>query len=459
MGDESLFRFRLDSAREGLGNLQFVLESIRIRAQHVEKLEKQLFAKNSEISVITRGLEEHLTTLERWLDGGIKLSRKALKRQVGNVREEAKRVNALIDGARKRATELSLHRLDPALLIKNQEEFEQKVEKNVKGVEKLRDDESWTNPKSWTTLKELSGAWIEYLDYLLALCLRYDGLDQAVCQIGDALITELKDCIEALGAIAVPGRDNIARFEPNLVFLRFPECTLWALPLAAHDLWYVAINDPGFNREFNRYAKERLPDKGAWSQRPSLPVIEKCLADAFATYLMGPSYACAALLLVLDPFRTIDQQRAAAILHVLEGGNGPDHFASIRGKLGKLWEHATAHDPDAVRELDPVLQHWVTTLVSYLAKSKWPASPAFEIAGWLSTGEAWANALLDGGQEPPLDGMNLRHALSAAWVARVERQQRNVTDIADRSRKLCFSIIHATPERRRKSRRWSQIPF
>lgn len=133
----------------------------------------------------------------------------------------------------------------------------------------------------------------EYVDFLGGLALRNTGIDEGVCYMADEL---LEQCHRMSGNIlwhsmTVPARrmppeTTIAR----MIRLGFPEWTIWAVPLGAHEFGHVVVSE-------NHNLREAIEEEGL--PREDIAVY---LADAFATYFMGPSYAYASVLLALDPY-------------------------------------------------------------------------------------------------------------------------------------------------------------
>lgn len=162
----------------------------------------------------------------------------------------------------------------------------------------------------------------EYVDFLGGLALRNTGIDNGTCYMADEL---LRTCHRFGGmslwhSMTVPSR----RSPPETTLVRiirlgFPEWTIWAVPIGAHEYGHMVVSQ---NEELKR-ASDKL--------RASLPRIEVYLADCFATYFMGPSYAFASILVALDPCaegpgdnatshatRSPESERAHIVLRMLQ---------------------------------------------------------------------------------------------------------------------------------------------
>ena len=73
-----------------------------------------------------------------------------------------------------------------------------------------------------------------------------------------------------------------------------PHWSIWALPFTAHEFWHVAASLGIWDK-----LREHLDPE----EHCSDPALDTCLADAFATYTIGPAYAYAAVTLLLNPPR------------------------------------------------------------------------------------------------------------------------------------------------------------
>lgn len=310
----------------------------------------------------------------------------------------------------------------------------------------------------------------EYVNFLGGLALRDTGFDENVCRIADELI---KDCGQ-LGytewkSLTIPswqGALTLAR----IIRMGFPEWTIWALPLTAHELGQVIMTDRNIRR-INTYLTQEVnllgDDVAAQRDDPISDEerkvltgrVQVCLSDAFAAYAMGPAYACALLLLRLNPIAAPDKEgmlpadaeRAHITLHMLQlmSGQGfaQNHYQNVIDLLRDEWDLALKHSNEAEAALDPEVadrlekwatflweylmedpigmykaEHWTTTktalesLVTADASTKWYSTE--EGRGELEKNPDNRNAM----REIQLDGAEKwRDVLNAAWEYRVKR--------------------------------------
>jgi hypothetical protein len=192
------------------------------------------------------------------------------------------------------------------------------------------------------------------------------------------------------------------------------------VPLSAHEFGHVRIGNDS-----------TLAGLGSFS-RPTLPAIEAriLLADAFATRIMGPAYACSALLLRLEPWRAFDgpldrlvAKRAAVILGMLPASSEAliDPYEAVTEDLAHEWHDAVRQcgsdeqlTGDEVADLDALIE-----AVRNAIGLPWSLAPSNA-----DTVREWAKCLADG--RPDEVDVNevveapLRYVFNAAWIARLD---------------------------------------
>jgi hypothetical protein len=254
-------------------------------------------------------------------------------------------------------------------------------------------------PTHWETFRALVGdrerlsVFKEYVDVAGGLSLRGHGMDEQFCAMADWLSEHWTRVIGLPYWFSIPARDEARLMTHIIIPVGFPEWTIWAVPLFAHEVGCIFVDK---NRTLQGFtvvqAKALSADKASTSEgvvkaqaRPARKRmdarqarIRTYLADAFATYVMGPAYACASLLLKLDPAgvgrddqeRGWDHVRARVILNTLKRIS-PEVYpemVDIIVKLEESWKVAverfapaesTGNDLDLV---EPVITQAVETL-------------------------------------------------------------------------------------------------
>ena len=448
-----IFEHRIESASQRLESLDAVLSRMDGRASDVRSLRDELANQRGQIN-------ETLATLTIRIQNILALCNETnpdvgfIKLTAVEVQKHVTRLVELIAGARAKAAGISCVQLDPTALTKRNQEFKAKIEKGKAQLENIRDEGRGISP--WANFRDVNDTWIEYLDYLAGLCLRHEGVDDGVCEIADALINEFERSSEDLSALAIPGRDSGSGTLPRAVYLRFPEWTVWALPLATRELWHIARKEAFIGTGFLGFAKRSGAAVDVLKDEVTGPRLHEGLADVFATYVMGPAYACAALLLALDPLRGPHRERAAIILSTLrwlgtQGTSGLGHsdvselnvYARVHRRLEEHWEEAVA-EAGASDDGDHSFSAWADVFIKYLDKF---TKLRFPTHRWVAIREDWVTALRTNHTDDlPIDGATVRFALNAAWKARLEEPQ-HFEGISESCTKLCRRIMddgHAT---------------
>jgi hypothetical protein len=460
----NIFNHRIDSAAQRLNSLDSILRRLDKRADHVKSLREDLDKDRGQIN-------DTLDKLTDRLDRILKLCGEKFP-EVGEIRnatEVAKgqltRLRDLIEAARSKANDITVVQLNPAALTQRAGEFKQKIAIGRDQLETIRANGCGDGP--WANFRDLSSAWMEYLDYLAGLCLRHECVDDRVCEIADALIDELETKAEGLSALAIPGRESGAGTLPRAVYLRFPEWTVWALPLATRELWHIAREASFLGKNFARFAERK--DLPANQLRDRL--LHECFADIFATYVMGPSYACAALLLALDPLKPTHQDRAATILETLLWlGSSDDQvdrseinpYHDVHSELQRSWEQAVTDAHPSPKNVSEHLELWMKAFLDYLATVDRLRFPTEQ---WVALKDQWTDALrsssvdtLGNVEALPVDGTSVRYALNAAWQVRLDQPAQSHDRLAETCTKLCrrimdvagnharFSLLAANPQ-------------
>jgi hypothetical protein len=303
------------------------------------------------------------------------------------------------------------------------------------------------NASGWTALANTENTanqevFNESIEFLGGFALRDARLDAEVCELADRII-ELIYGPSATALRAIPG--GIAAIKMKLgriVRLRFPEWTIWALPLVAHDVWRL-----GEWPQLTKRLKDRFQEDGGKAGLYG-EGLELCLADAFATYTMGPAYAYTAIALLLNPRHPEDEMRVRIILRVLSGdscscGGMGGSYQDVAAELRRAWEEAMADT--GARPSSALDNSGLDALVQRL-RAMPPSSPEFTLDQWMPLHE-WGTRLL--GNASDLEALlksaasasyDLRHGLNAAWLARVSSVRNPADDLTKKSMDLAAKL-------------------
>lgn len=291
----------------------------------------------------------------------------------------------------------------------------------------------------------------EFVELIGGLAFRDRTQDEWFFKTADHLMRVCAQQVQdhSYRTVALPGmHDTIRSGLAQLIRLRFPDWTVWALPLAAFGFGRTYITGRRDKpKRIRRKIQERLeldPDE------PLDRDVETLLADVFATGAMGPAYALAAMRLRLTPE---DNDRAYSILHTLEL-LGP-HDADLLQGLREEWESCVAVTPPTQAEHD-ALKERVDQVFSvyqiYLRESARYPEGKWTNATWLL--DRWSQLYeadpTEAPHVPPGERAHIHvpEVLNAAWFGRWQGatrkgQEWKDDDLAEAARRACIEILFA----------------
>ena len=204
----------------------------------------------------------------------------------------------------------------------------------------------------------------EYIEFFGGLAMRGSRFYSEICEFADDLIDEIKKQRYVTSqkytnhSLIIPARkEAMEQTLARLVRLGFPEWTVWSLPLVIAEFGHILVKNSG---EINSFKEAQITNlEAAQLTKREKEVKKICLhyliADALATFNLGPSYACATILLRLNSLYTqrnknnlskrnkdlISNKRCHIILTMLREMNKGtvDEMAYIEfiEKLGSAW--------------------------------------------------------------------------------------------------------------------------
>jgi hypothetical protein len=306
---------------------------------------------------------------------------------------------------------------------------------------------------------EVFGESLAFLEGALA---RAKGLDQHLCSIADALLKELSNRT-GVGweRFTILGEGEFFREMAGIIRVRFPDTTVWSLPVVAHEFGHYAaraITEEKGTRTVHPFEEvlAREEQRG-WPRRH----VHELFADVFASYTLGPAYAFVSLVGRFDPSESDRGSansshpppalRARAVLSTLrmieqeDGEAGA--FGPYLGELEQAWTDlvAAAKGPPAAAasadaeapDLDRLIGELYGLLRARVNLAARYGSERFIAAQQL--GAAIRKRLLDGGHaNADRDDLQLADILNAGWIVRwrdwdqTPEIGREVFDLADR---------------------------
>ena len=276
----------------------------------------------------------------------------------------------------------------------------------------------------------------DYVEFLSGLALRDTGFDNKVCQIADYLICKCK--VEDLDhTLTIPTRQEaVTKTLARIIRLGFPEWTIWTLPLTAHEFGHVLADE---NNELKAFINQKVPNDESKLKYH----MQDYVADIFATYSMGPAYACAAILLRFNPLlayvegdkNAADANRALVVFTLLDWMKSiSSEYTFIINTLKEEWSTALQQaEPLGTLETqnENPWEDWVRDITRILKS---------QAKGIQYSPEGWSRAKKLGDQllnaeikEISLGTADMRDVLNAAWLCRIENQNQ-VRNIGEEQR-------------------------
>jgi hypothetical protein len=249
-----------------------------------------------------------------------------------------------------------------------------------------------TSKKDWEEINNTTQyLFDEYIDFLGGLAIRGSQLDSNICNFADELLEELRtqgyetsDKGE-LPSIIIPARDEAMKLrEPlaRLIRLGFPEWTIWSLPLVLSELSYILIDDIPTIKQFKESKVEEIKRGISRNKKivnSQIICFNHLITDAIGTFNLGPSYACATILLRLNILpQTLENnlisKRYEMILTMLKKmtqGRVTNNYSEFVDPLNTAWSEYVLQTkiPELNNDEKSQIQSLVESLFPILSKA------------------------------------------------------------------------------------------
>ncbi|MEV0823738.1 hypothetical protein [Nonomuraea rubra] len=285
---------------------------------------------------------------------------------------------------------------------------------------------------NWATLAEarekIDQLKTEALCYIQGMLYRTHRLDQGSGQAVDALIGYLTSAAQVpnglVTGIAVGPESFTSTI--NLIRLPFPESSVWELPTVAHEAGHyvtrVLTRPPHDDRH---PLMELIGDRKADASEPHL---HEFVADAFATYTLGPSYPLTAMVLRIDPTEVNRpspthpawRDRVLTMAQVLREltlllrtrtteARSAGVYAALAEVVVRQWKRLTG-DTDPEVEIAYVLApHLAACLIDHAPHARYHPGPHLAALEGRLAGDDWTVP----------ESITPAHVLHAAWMWRL----------------------------------------
>jgi hypothetical protein len=423
MADDLVRRIRFDVTQWNLDRIHKLADTIARREKGVgdflglpERLRKEVLTlRGSANALIDMADQDFGGDVDAFLD------------DLGKLRDGLEGVAKTLRGETSKARQLQAELFEP---LSDRPDVKSRL---VNAAEALM--RKLTLANYWEDRTECEALFAEYVELLRGIALRSARFGDEDLSIGDLFL--IADGLPSVWgeiqgwrwqSVAVPSQIEQSRAtEAAVLRVGFPEWTIWALPLLQHEFGHIAIK------------RLNLDQRG---------VDPAVLADALAVLAAGPAYACATLLLRLDPglvdFAPRDAAvRSATIVNMLraiadQANCGP--VGQLAKRLEDEWRLAVRESGGVAEAFDEMLasSEWKDALelggtaVPVVAAGNGRFQP-YWIAKW-GTVSGWADDLRQGKLEnlelAEVDGKDeakpsLNLVLNAAWLARVRPDGKN----------------------------------
>jgi hypothetical protein len=478
--NDLFLRIRLEALERNVRQVKALVAVVRKNNHSVRELHKLLEPPGAPATVRLRRVQMAVDSIAKLLeypDIADLLRVYGVPETLKNAQEGLKELEATLTAARKRTEELVVNVKETDVLL-NREQVKglfgigtanTLLTNTLKLQRDLREGDARGTteapPQAWARYRELVGdrdqfgVFQEYVDIAAGLSLRRTGMDEHFCAMADWLSDHWTPVVSLSYWFAIPARQDPSA-KPSIIRLEFPEWTIWAVPLFAHEFGRMLVDEsPEFQQLVNELVNQIPGD-------PQPDRIRISIADVFGTYVMGPAYACASLLLKLDPAEIsqpmqehgCDRLRAQIVLATLDKVNPgvQSNLADIIDTLRDSWTTALTQlgpmqsDAGEMTLVELVVNHTVAALE--LIEEQNDTSIKFDDGAWAEAqtqAETYFGDLVSGAgprsQTDPavsteesafeLDGVTLPEVLNAAWSRRLDNPDPNMADaIATRVR-------------------------
>jgi hypothetical protein len=490
-----LIEIRIADADESVNRIQGALKQAMSRRDNAAKLEEYIPNLKTEIHSIEPLIDYSKRILRQqesvWPELREKLVKagtalKSLKEMLEKMGEEADPLKESFSND----DQLTIHKNKTTFLVQTK----------LREIAAIRSDarqQTATVDKLLQTIETTKPLWEEHIETVAGMVLREESFDRGLSALIDRLI---KICagyapFGMTSTLNILGRDHTVLKDLHYtVYFRFPTWSVWGLPLAAHEFWHASsLGRDGFKDQLktNPLALE------VWDET----LVQDCLADSFATFVIGPAYAFACVALLLNVNSLQDRVRANTVFATLEDladGNEESYafvpelqtcWNEAAGAVGvqqsmdsecllgrecrlvnklmtRQWDHnrdpelkpewvscplETANQMDGLTQPCPMLNTALIDQMRIALLRFMPPELRYGADVWRAAGDQLQEFLNADGEEVNLpNGVDLRHVLHAAWLNRWEAPEQDavyIDEVAKRVERLCKRVPMPVPQR------------
>jgi hypothetical protein len=283
----------------------------------------------------------------------------------------------------------------------------------------------------------------ECLVFIHGALARKANLDEDICKFTDDLLDDLANYSDVpWGRFTLLATSEFYLDIAEIIRVRYPELSLWSLPLAAHEFGHYlgqrlhekkggdfTYQSQDMLKAANKKAPDQLHDQN-WYH------LQEHFADLFATYALGPAYAAAFILLRMNPAGSQDDmpshpsgaKRVHGILRVLDKMDDRQAtpferpFHGVTARLREIWQTGLSGVGKA-EKLPNVQASLINQQMDQLLELLIAHSPPQLIFGRadISRAQQMAAQWMNGAPAMAItpEGLTRRDVLNGAWLARL----------------------------------------
>lgn len=310
--------------------------------------------------------------------------------------------------------------------------------------------------------------WGEHIATVAGMVLRDERFDEGLCHLADQLTILCRGShpFGLTDTLNILGGDHFVLKDLNYtVYFRFPIWSVWGLPFTAHGFWHATsrglLEVDRLKRRFVNFPEAAE----LWKES----LVQDCLADTFATFVMGPAYAFACILLLLDVNSPQHRLRAETIFATLDHLAIPDKdkpWYEFAEALKTCWKEATAgvqpeppvcsSAPTQAKAPLPLVDSNSIERMRTIILGFMPDKLRYSTGPWSVAGAQLSSLLADNDEDAWTAGMekfqipkglDIRHILHVGWLTRWNeptQSSERIKTLASRVVILCGKVAGQT---------------
>lgn len=355
---------------------------------------------------------------------------------------------------------LKMPQIDEALRSRVIALFEEQFTQQLQDLHELSElvEDNQPLQACWSSFQDTRRTCGPLFEECLALragaLVRSAGADNGLCQIADALLDDLSKRLDIpWGRFTILSEREFFGEMAQVIRLRFPEVSIWKLPIAAHEFGHFVgpqLKKPAgagtytypFQDELRRAARQGSQN---WFH------LHEHFADLFAANALGIAFAGTCMLLRFNPINAFtDTERHpghAKRLYIIHRALQKMNLGAYQGfidRLEEIWQQ-NVKAAGSRAQLEPQETLQLDVLLDKLYEIAGSKLVLIQYKDFVHA-YSLANSLLTDGEAAHIvkPEHTLTDALNAAWMWRIEHEVEDndlLSEIGARVIKICHEIL------------------